>query len=78
MKWWPFRRKRVARDLSAVLAQKADAQKRLTDAQRRLEHDEVFTTRPLRVMMRENHVSDHLDSLVRKVRERGGPGSAYP
>lgn len=78
MTWWPWRRKRVARDITAVLEQREEAQRKLTDAQAQLAHDERMTLRPLRQMVRENHVSEHLDSLMRKVREYGDPGSASP
>jgi hypothetical protein len=63
-----FRKRKVQVDMDTLLAHREEAQRKLDDAERRLAHDEVVTIRPLRQMVRENHVSEQLDILVQKVR----------
>lgn len=77
MRFWPrLRRKQVYVDVTEVQrakAQRAEAQRRLARAHERLAHDQEVTIRPLSRMIRENHISEHLDSIVQKVR-RSDPG----
>lgn len=74
---WPFRRKRVHVEVSrAVRAQREEAQKNLAAAMVRFEEDDKSTIRPLRQMVRENHVGERLDYLVQKVRGND-PGAAH-
>jgi hypothetical protein len=71
---WPFRRKRVQVDAKSVQhakARRVEAQRKLAMAHQQLAHDNATTIRPLKVMARENHISEHLDSIIRKVRSDG-------
>lgn len=72
MIWWrKSRRKRVQVDVTPVQQAKArreEAQRNLKSAHERLAYDDATTIRPLKVMVRENHISEHLDSIIRKVR----------
>jgi len=52
-------------------AQREEAQRKLKSAHKQLAHDDATTIRPLRVMARENHISEHLDSIIRRVRSDG-------
>lgn len=81
MKWWPrFRRKQVHVDVTEVQRVKArreEAQLRLSRAHKQLAHDDATTIRPLKVMVRENHISEHLDSIVKKVKGDEPGASGY-
>jgi hypothetical protein len=76
---WRRRRKQVQVDVTPVQharARREEAQRKLESAHKQLAHDDANTIRPLKSMVRENHITDHLDSIIRKVRS-GEPGGSY-
>lgn len=55
-------------EVQRVKARREEAQRRLSYAHEQLARDDESTIRPLRVMIRENHISGHLDSIIKKVK----------
>lgn len=68
---WPFRRKRLQGDV-------ARAHEELVNSKRRLEQTQREVVRPLRDMIRENHVGELLGELIQRSARRGtgDPGPA--